>query len=282
MVICCVFICCMHRWLENKITHLPPQLVSSAPFGPEAGQLKRQAATSLFQSRTWTNLLRQNSTGYCTSGLLPGPFCCSLWRGRLRAWAFLLFAVEGEATGLGLFAVRCGGGGCGPGGHMVIMQFPTNIREGEEFLSKWAVTYISSVLSWPIGQQVFIKCPESASHGILFSNFLISVASESREWISRAYPLKCNLKGKMNYRSSILIGKLADLSASTFPEEVFCLGPRYCHLNCFTLKRLLDFWSQTCNNVGLLNLLNKIKYCISHFLEMKRCISSRKTTALWK
>lgn len=183
---------------------------------------------------------------------------------------------------LGLFAAHCGGGGCGPGSHMIVMQLPTNTREGEEFLSKWAMTYISSVLSRPVSQQVFMKCPESASHGILFSNFLISVASESREWISSAYPLKCNLKGKMNCRSSILIGKLADLSASTFPEEVFCLGPRYYHLNSFTLKRLLDFWSPTCNNVGLLNLLNKIKYCISHFLEMKHCISSRKTTALWK
>lgn len=53
---CCVFICCVHRWLENKITHLPPQLVSSAPSGPEAGQLKHQAAKSPSQSWTLSNL----------------------------------------------------------------------------------------------------------------------------------------------------------------------------------------------------------------------------------
>ena len=251
MVICCVFICRMHRWLENKITHLPPQLVSSAPFGPEAGQLKHQAAKSLSQRAGFVS-------GKTSQATAQVAFC------------------------LGLFAVHCGGGGCVPGSHMIVMQLPTNIRKGEEFLSKWTMTYISSVLSWLVSQQVFMKCPESASHGILFSNFLISVASESREWISRAYPLRCNLKGKMNCRSSILIGKLTDLSASAFPEEVFCLGPRYCHLNSFTLKHLLDFLSLTCNNGGLLNLLNKIEYYVFHFLEMKHCISSRKTTALWK
>jgi len=74
----------MHRWLENKITHLPPQLVSSAPFGPEAGQLKHQAAKSLSQSRTWTNLS-------------PAKYHRVLHKS-FSAWAFLLFTVEEEAV----------------------------------------------------------------------------------------------------------------------------------------------------------------------------------------
>ena len=80
---CCVFICCMHRWLENKITHLPPRLVSSAPSGPEAGQLKHQAAKSPpHRVGPWVICLRQNAAGHCPSSV----FC------------------------LGLFAIPCGGG----------------------------------------------------------------------------------------------------------------------------------------------------------------------------
>lgn len=143
---CCVFICCMHRWLENKITHLPLQRVFSASSGPEAGPLKPHTSKSPSPSWTWTNLSQQDTAGHYLS----------------------------RVSCFGLFAFHCGEGRkfrlCvwQPHDHSAVTH---KYQEARGVLSEWAVIYVSSLFTWaPIN-----KCLWSAQRGhhmaFRFQNF---------------------------------------------------------------------------------------------------------------
>lgn len=138
-------------------------------------------------------------------------------------------------------------------------------QEVRGVLSTWTIIYVSSVSS-------------------LALSFQMCKSLQRQEVESRSLSSHMQFEEENELLVQGLDWELADLGLSR-PSHSQGRSPAWppcCHWDVFYLEVLACIWSPICNRGGLLFLLNKKKYCVSHFLEINYCTYSRNHGTLWK